>query len=65
MEFITIKKTRKGTWMKMFDDYETSFSRISKKEALEDIANAREKGVMVSDGDENSKDRMELFCYQN
>jgi len=54
-ESITIQKTHKGTWMKKFDDYETKFSRCSKKEALETITNARERGDVYSEGDENSK----------
>ena len=64
METITIKRTTKGTWMKKFDTYETSFTKISKKEALEDIKNAREQGRMFSDDKENT-DLPLIFGYEN
>lgn len=63
-ESITIKKTPKGVWMKKFDDYEKSFSRISKKEAIDCINYARERGDMFSDGNENSTS-YEFFGYWN
>jgi hypothetical protein len=48
-EGVTIKKTAKGFWMIKFDDYEQSFSRTSKEDALERISNARERGDLYSD----------------
>lgn len=63
-ESITIKKTEKGVWMKKYDDYEKIFTRISKKEAAECIKNARERGDMFSDGNENSTS-YEVFGYWN
>jgi len=48
-ESITIKKTPKGAWMKKFDDYDKSFTRVSKREALEDIETARNRGDIYSD----------------
>jgi len=48
-ESITIKKTPKGTWMKKFDDYDKSFTKVSKREALEDIDSARNRGDIYSD----------------
>jgi hypothetical protein len=53
-ESISIQKTHKGIWMKRFDDYETKYTRCSKREALETINNARAKGDVYSEGDENS-----------
>ena len=44
MESITIKRTSNGVWMKKFDTFETKFTRISKAEAMECIENARRKG---------------------
>ena len=65
METVTIKRTTKGVWMKKFDDYETSFTRIPKKEAIESIEAARENGVMFCDDNEN-KDGLPLtFGYEN
>ena len=63
METVTIKRTQKGVWMKRFDDYEKSFTRISKEEAIEDIMRARKKGVMFCDDDINSM--CPLFGYYN
>lgn len=63
-ESITIKKTLKNVWMKKYDDYEKSFKRISKKEAFDCINNARERGDMFSDGNENSTS-YEVFGYWN
>lgn len=65
MENITIKRTVKGVWMKRFDDYEKSFSRISKKEALENIQNARKKGVIFCDDNENKENIPLIFGYEN
>ena len=66
METITIKRTWKNTWMIKFDDYEKSYSRISKKEAIQRILEAREKNTMICDGgDVNKLDSYELFCYKN
>lgn len=65
METITIKRTIKGVWMKRFDDYETSFIRISKKEAIENIETAREKGVIFCDDNENKKGSPLVFGYEN
>jgi hypothetical protein len=64
METITIQRTVKGVWMKRFDDYERKFTRISKSEALKDIANARAKGTMFSDDNENSSLPL-VFGYSN
>lgn len=64
MESVTIKKTHKGVWMKKFDDYETSFKKISKTEAIDSIKKARERGDMFNDGDENSE-TYEVFGYWN
>ena len=64
METITIKRTTKGTWMKRFDDYEKSFTKISKTEALEDIKNARTNEKMFADDNENS-DLPLIFGYEN
>lgn len=64
METITIKRTTKGTWMKKFDNYEKSFTKISEKEGLKDIKNAREKGKMFCDDNENS-DLPLIFGYEN
>lgn len=50
--------------MKKYDDYEKIFTRISKKEAAECIKNARERGDMFSDGNENSTS-YEVFGYWN
>ena len=65
METITIKRTSKGVWMKRFDNYETSFSRISKKEALRNIENARKKGVMFCDDNEKEERFPLIFGYEN
>jgi len=65
METITIKRTTKGTWMKRFDNYETSFSKISKKEALGDIKNARSQNRMFADDNENNNDLPLIFAYKN
>lgn len=54
-ESISVQKTHKGVWMKKFDNYEEKYTRVSKKEALETIQNARDKGDVFSEGDENSK----------
>ena len=64
MQTVTIIRSLKGTWMKRFDDYEKSFTKISKEEALESIQNARKKGAMLSDDDEN-KDTFLMFGYKN
>lgn len=64
METITIKRTAKGVWMKRFDDYEKSFTRISKQKALEDISNARSKNKMFCDDNENSQFPI-MFGYEN
>lgn len=64
MESVTIKKTVKGVWMKKFDDYDKSFTRISREEALTSINEARERGEMFSDGNENSE-QVEVFGYWN
>jgi len=65
METITIKRTSKGIWMKKFDNYEKSFIRISKKEAVESIENARKKGVMFCDDNENDEKFPLIFGYEN
>jgi len=65
METITIKRTQKGTWMKRFDDYEISFTKISKKEALKDIKKAREMGKMFADDNENKENEILIFAYEN
>lgn len=65
METITIKRTARGVWMKRFDDYETSFSRISKTKALNDIENARKKGAIFCDDDENNEKLPLIFGYKN
>ena len=54
-ESISIQKTNKGVWMKKFDDYENKYTRCSKKDALEIIQNARERGDVYAEGDENSE----------
>lgn len=64
MQTVTIIRSAKGTWMKRFDNYEKSFKKISKKEALESIRIAREKGAMFSDDDEE-KDTFLMFGYEN
>ncbi len=53
-ETISVQKTHKGVWMKKFDDYETSYKRCSKKDAMETITNARLRGDVYSEGDESS-----------
>lgn len=63
METVTIKRTLKGVWMQKFDDYETSFKRISKAYALECIEWAREKGTMFSDDNENEEVNEEIGTY--
>ncbi len=65
MESITIKKTIKGVWMKRFNDYEKSFSRISKTQALADIANAREKGSLYHDDQDIDTNLPLIFGYWN
>ena len=65
METITIKRTQKGVWLKKFDDYETSFTKISKKEALEDIKNARETKKIFADDNENKENEILIFGYEN
>lgn len=65
METITIKRTVKGVWMKRFDDYETSFFRISKKEALDSIINAREKERVFCDDNEKEERLPLIFGYEN
>jgi len=65
METITLKRTIKGVWMERFDNYETSFKRISKKEALENIINARTKGTMFCDDNENDERFPLIFGYEN
>lgn len=65
METITIKRTVKGAWMKRYDNYETSFKRISKKEALENIKSARKKGKMFCDDNENNEIYPLIFGYEN
>lgn len=55
-ESITIQKNHKGIWFKRFDDYETKFTRCGKKQASETIRNARARGDVYSEGNENSKD---------
>ena len=64
METVTIKRTVKGVWMKRFDDYDKSFTRISEKDALYSIKNARENNSMFSDDNENS-DLPLVFGYYN
>lgn len=63
-ESITIKKTPDNQWFKRFDDYETRFTRISKKEALADIQQAREQKQLFSDDNENSSSYA-MFGYWN
>lgn len=64
MESVTIKKTHKGVWMQKFDDYETSFRKISKSEALELIEKHRADKSMYHDGDETAE-TYQLFAYWN
>lgn len=64
MESVSIKKTYKGIWMKKYDDFENSFSRISKDEALESIQIARDQKRMICDGNENST-HTQIFSYWN
>jgi hypothetical protein len=54
-ESISIKKTYKGVWMKKFDNYETRYFRCSKNDAMETINNARERGDVFCEGNENSR----------
>jgi len=65
METITIKRTKKGIWLKKFDDYEKSFTKISKKEAINDINLAREQGRIFSDDNENDENNVLIFGYEN
>ena len=65
METITIKRTLRGAWLKKFDNYEASFTKISKKEALEDIKKAREMGKMFADDNENKENEILIFGYEN
>lgn len=64
-ESVTIKRTPKGVWMRMYDDYETSFSRISEKEALESIENARDRGDLFSEQDGRGTGAISLWAYFN
>jgi hypothetical protein len=64
METITLKRTAKGTWLKKFDDYETSYTKISKAEAMESITIARSRNEMFADDNENSVGIL-IFGYYN
>ena len=64
-ETVTLKRTQKGYWMQKFDDYEFSYKRISKKEALETIKRTRENKKMYSDYDEKRTDGILIFGYFN
>lgn len=50
--------------MKRFDDYEKSFHRISKEEALASIEAARQRNDMFVDADVNKEITIE-FSYWN
>lgn len=68
MESITIERTKSGYWWKRFDNYDKhgnivkdifklkyneNFCRISEAKALENIIDARSRGDMFSDDNEN------------
>lgn len=48
--------------MKKFDDFEKSFTRISKKEAIESIKNARKRGDLFY---ESKTASMDYYAYYN
>ncbi len=65
MESITIKKTHKEIWMKRFDDYEKSFKRIAKKDAIKSIDNARNRGDLFSDDGRSISGKYQVWGYFN
>ena len=65
MESITIKKTYKEIWLKKFDDYKDTFRRISKKDAIESINNARNRGDLFSDDGKPKIGEYQVWGYYN